>query len=135
MEDPWIDYGWICTRCTRETNAKLGEEGHVRGNVRGWLERERERAREEQRAGKGLEVNLPGAVCTSIQNHAAWLVNGIISDTREHGIRCCPGSPSPFVPGFPNLLLSSLLLPLPNHVVVSPITHPSLSSMETIPPW
>lgn len=39
-----------------------------------------------------------------------------------------------FVPGFPNLLLSSLLLPLPNHVVVSPITHPSLSSMETIPP-
>ena len=43
MEDPWIDYGWICTRCTRETNAKLGEEGHVRGNVRGWLERERKR--------------------------------------------------------------------------------------------
>lgn len=31
-------------------------------------------------------------VRTAIQNHAAWLVNGIISDTREHRVRCCPGS-------------------------------------------
>lgn len=31
-------------------------------------------------------------VRTAIQNHAAWLVNGIISDTGEHRIRCCPGS-------------------------------------------
>lgn len=53
MEDPWIDYGWICTRCTRETNAKLGEEGHVRGNVRGWLERERE-SEGGTEGGKGI---------------------------------------------------------------------------------
>lgn len=42
-------------------------------------------------------------MCTAIQDHAAWLVNGIISDTREHRIRRCrglllgnPPSSSPF---------------------------------------
>jgi len=31
-------------------------------------------------------------VRTTIQNHVAWFVNGIISDMREQRIRCCPGS-------------------------------------------
>lgn len=74
-----------------------GDEGggHVRGNVRGGTESEVGGKREGR--GKGFEVNLAGAVCTSIQNHAACLVNGIISDTREHGIRCCPDSPPAFL--------------------------------------
>jgi len=51
-------------------------------------------------------------VCTAIQNHAAWLVNGIISDTEEHGIHRCPGSLDPLALLFPAFRPSSSVFTL-----------------------
>ena len=43
IEDPWIDYGWIYARCTKGDEREAGLGTRARGNVRGWLGRERER--------------------------------------------------------------------------------------------
>lgn len=82
-------------------------------------------------------------VRTAIQNHAAWLVNGIISDTREHRIRVVVLVPSRAVSRIPlffrshRLFLSVSLVAAslhPENGVVSvvapcgnrPLTFPSL---------